>query len=472
MRMDICDLNKFIRVNNLQEVTNPITLDVGYYPTENGLLSYSIFGLSGSYDRKTIFAYIDLKKKFLHPLIYIMIRQMDHNFTKVVNSTEYFRIENGKLVKDPENGNTGLEWLYKHFDELEFRKTGKSRRDNKVDILSTLSKNELFVDKWLVIPAFYRDINLAKKSSGKPKLDDINKLYSRLLNLCQSSSSEFDVMGNITTANIQNTLEEIFEYLTGYVKRKEGLIKTNLLGKTVDYSTRGVISASRINTNRANQVQVKFGYVGLPLSHICNLFYPYFCYEIEKWAEDVFLNVNEIYNIHSQSYYKIVDGMENFSQDKIKKMLSLYIKSPANRLDPIMVKVRDPKTNKISETPLALYKDKLHRNFTILDLLFIVAHKVVADKHVYITRYPVENFQSIYPARITIMTTYETQEMDLPIKHFDDYPVIPDGEKAPVTANSHTNFIDTILLHNSSLTSLGADYDGRGTKLSRKYLIF
>lgn len=462
MRMDICNLDKFIKVNNLQEVTNPVTLDNGTYPTEDGLLSYSIFGLAGSYDRKTIFAYIDLKKRFLHPLMYIMLRQMDHKISKVVNGTGYFTIVNGELVEDNEKGNTGLSWLYENFDELKFRRSGKSRRDNKVNIVETLDKNEIFVNKWLVIPAFYRDVNLSKKTNGKISLDELNTIYVKLLGLTQSMNNEFDFMGLLTESKIQSLLEEIFEFLTHYVEKKDGLIKSNLLGKTVDYSTRGVISAGRFKTNTASNQLVKFSYTGIPLSHLCNLFYPFFVYQIQKWAEDVFLNVRTLPVIEAKSGKRveceIVNGMDSFTPDKIKKMLSLYIKSPSNRLDTIKVHVR--KDGQIKELPLNLFRDKLRRDFTILDLVFIVAHKVCEDKHVYITRYPVNNFQSIYPSRITIMSTYETQELEIDNKYFENYPVINKSEGLPKADGENINYIDTIIPHNTMLESLGADFDG------------
>jgi DNA-directed RNA polymerase beta' subunit len=239
MKVDIFDINKFIKVNNLQEVTNPVTFNQGFYPTNDGLLSYTIFGLPGSYDRRSIFGYIDLKKKFLHPVIYKILTAMNRKFVKLLDGSAYFIInDKGELVEDNENGNTGIEWLYKNFDKLNFKRTDSIKRDNKIGVLENLDKNEIFVDKWLVLPAFLRDCNLTNLDSGKPSLDKINNLYVSLISLCNSSDSDYDFMGYLTEFKIQSTLVNIYEWIVsrsdgsnGILEKKTGLIKKNLMGK-------------------------------------------------------------------------------------------------------------------------------------------------------------------------------------------------------------------------------------------------
>ena len=51
----------------------------------------------------------------------------------------------------------------------------------------------------------------------------------------------------------------------------------------------------------------------------------------------------------------------------------------------------------------------------------MVAVRVCQDKHVYVTRFPIENYQSIYPSRIKIMTTYKTQKVEIANKYYDEY---------------------------------------------------
>ena len=70
MKVNIIDMNRFIAANECQEVTNPVYFDKGRQPTNDGLFSLTIFGRPGSQERKSVFAYIDLKINFLHPLVY------------------------------------------------------------------------------------------------------------------------------------------------------------------------------------------------------------------------------------------------------------------------------------------------------------------------------------------------------------------------------------------------------------------
>lgn len=460
MKMDICDLNKFIQINSLKEVSNPITLEPGNYPTKDGLLSYDIFGLAGSYDRRTVFAYIDLKKKFLHPLLYKILTGMNRKITKVLDGSGYFKIVNGDLVEDNENGNTGIEWFYNNFEKLNFSKGESFKRNSKITLLETLKKNEIFCDKWLVIPANHRDVNLTKTKHGKISQDKLNNLYTGLISLCQSSDDEFDFMGYITESKIQLKLVEIYEYLIQFIEKKEGLFKHDLLGKTVDYCTRSVISAPRVNSQTVDSQLIKFTYTGIPLSHICNLFYPYFQYEIKNFFEEYFSTVQEYIADNGIKVY-FDNPMSNFTPEKIKQMLNLFIKSPSNRLDRIYVPVKFiNKNNKEVKKMAALnmFKDELKRPFLLLDLIYLMADRIVHDKHVYVSRYPIENYQSIYPSRIKIITTYKTQEMNISNRYFPDYPLI--ANYTDTSDKNFINFIDTVLPHATYLESLGADFDG------------
>lgn len=393
MKIDLFNIDKFIEINNCPEVTSPNIFEKGNYPTEDGLLSYKLFGIAGSYDRKTIFGYIDLKKHFLHPLVYKLLVSMNRKFKSVIDGTKAFRIDSsGDLVED-NDGNTGIQWLYQNFDKLEFRKTNSVKRDNKVTLLSTLKKDELFVDKYLVIPAFYRDANFNNLSGNKISVDELNRMYVALISLTKSASSSFDFMGYLTENKIQLQLVEIYDYLIGFLDKKEGLIKNGLMSKTVDYSTRSVISAGRIKENKPSDIKVPFTYAGFPLAHLVNLFYPFFVYEIQSFAEEIFLQVNKITDDKGKTF-TIINPMKNFTSSKIESMLNLFIKSNENRLDPLTIDVKDDETGKMYRKSLKLVVDNKYRTFTLLDLIYIVANKVCTDKHVYITRFPVENYRA------------------------------------------------------------------------------
>lgn len=235
----------------------------------------------------------------------------------------------------------------------------------------------------------------------------------------------------------------------------------------MDYSTRSVISAGRINSNRASDQIVKFGYTGIPLSHLCNLFYPFFQYEIRNWAETVFSTVKELKDSKG-NYRKIINPMENFTPDKITRMLNKFIKSPENRLDRIEIKI-EGEDGKPRVVGLNLFTDELKRPFYLLDLIYMVAMNVCKDKHVYVTRYPVNNFQSIYPSRIKVMTTYTTIPLQINNQFFEDYPEITKEEGQPEIDAGKVEYIDTTIPHNTCLEKLDADFDGDTISLRSVY---
>ncbi|MEI2419603.1 hypothetical protein V6O07_04970, partial [Arthrospira platensis SPKY2] len=110
MQSDIFDVKKFIEVNKLKEITNPIIFNKGNIPTPDGLLSTEIFGRTPD-DRKSIFAYIDLGGYFLNPVIYKNLIRLDRRIESLINGTETYSLNaRGELVSD-ENGETGLQFL-------------------------------------------------------------------------------------------------------------------------------------------------------------------------------------------------------------------------------------------------------------------------------------------------------------------------------------------------------------------------
>jgi len=204
MKINLLNMDKYIKENDLKEITNPIYFNIGNIPTEDGLFSLEIFGDLGSEQRKKIFAYIKLNSKFLHPVIYKLITTMDRKFIDLVNGIKYYTITaSGELKEDEENGGTGLTFLYENFEKIKFKETDSNKRSEKLKLLKSFDKDEIFIDKWLIIPPFYRDYDASSSSSGGSKLtkDPINDMYTKLLRMADSlsnSDTSFDFINNST----------------------------------------------------------------------------------------------------------------------------------------------------------------------------------------------------------------------------------------------------------------------------------
>jgi DNA-directed RNA polymerase beta' subunit len=455
MKIDVLPADKFIEVNGCPQVTNPIFLDSTRHPTQDGLFSYTLFGLSGSYDRKTIFGYIDLKKPFLHPVVYKMITSMDKKVSDLIAGIRYFKVENKQLVEssESEGGRTGISFLYEQWDNIEFKETGSKVRENKIDLLKSLGKAESFMTKQIVIPAFYRDINLQEAESGKISHDTINELYAKVLSAVSSLNDNigFEFIGAATENRIQNTIVEIYEYLTGKqtLAGKKGIIHKSLLGKNIDYATRSVISAPKIDSNHWKKQQVRYTHSGIPMAQAANLFFPFVVREIQELLSQWFEAEKRVYHVKLKDYVYLKDPMEEYTLENIKKIVNLFIKSPEDRFTKLYVKTD------VGLEPMNLFYNDIHRPLTITDLLYMALYECTRDKHVYVTRYPVEHHQNIYPSKVKVISTVQTKRQKIGHMFFEEYPTIYD--EYPV---KDSPFIDTAILNNSMLAALGGDYDG------------
>ena len=105
-------------------------------------------------------------------------------------------------------------------------------------------------------------------------------------------------------------------------------------------------------------------------------------------------------------------------------------------------------------------------------MFYIAADDILRDKHVYVTRFPIANFQNIYPSKIKILSTAKTHEVWLSFStyedikgisdkdieeiheamHFKEYPLIPC--KAVPYSKNDTAFYDVMLCGNAYLDSL------------------
>ena len=147
MKINLFNIEEFIDINKLQEVTSPILFQRGDIPHPNGLISNQIFGITVK-SRKNTFAYINLYGHFFHPHVYKAIRRMFRNVEKIIQGEQYYSLnKDGILVLDNENGQTGIEFLYDNWEKINWAKTDKTlgMRNERVDLLKNFKKDEIFM---------------------------------------------------------------------------------------------------------------------------------------------------------------------------------------------------------------------------------------------------------------------------------------------------------------------------------------
>ena len=456
MKLNILDIDKYILKNNLKEVTNSVYFNLGNIPTEDGLFSYEIFGEIGSKERKINFGYIELKKPFLVPIFYKLFITLDRKLESLFTANKYYKLINGKLVEDV-NGETGISFFYKNYEKFVFDYTDSKIRKDKLDLLKKSKKTEIFQTKLLVIPAFYRDFNPTKGNNGKTADVDVsNNYYSNIIRSVQGLKETVgfgsDLIFSSTESQIQKNLVDLSNYFIGQIPTKRGLIHQGLLGKATDYSTRSVITTNRFNYKTWKDNKIRFGYTGIPLSQMITLFYPFFIKNINDFIDE-YINNFTVFTKKNGSTVRINNIKQQFSDEVIKKeILESYIQNVHTRFDSIYI--TDP--NDGEKFPLKIFNKELNRNFTKIDLLYIIAMQIQKWAHVYITRYPLTGYQSIFPSKIYVITTSDTiPEMKLADKILKDYPlVIPDY---PVEEGK---FRDSTVFNPSYCEAMGADFDG------------
>lgn len=474
MKLSILDMDRLISVNKLNEVTSPRLFSNKMMFDPGGILSNEIFGISKG-DRRNTFAYVNLKHHFIHPHIYTnVLKRMFGAVVYIASGQKRYVIQNGWPIEDDENGWTGLENLYDHWNEIDWKKSKSVNKDNK-NLLINLNRDQIFINSILICPPAFRDVMIAGTVDSSDHVSEINDLYVKLIR-ADSLLSEGGLFARTqyaTQMKVQETLVTIYDYFKNLIAKKHGLIKKNLMGKKVDYGVRTVISAPTFNNERMEDNIVDIEHSALPISSCCSTFYPL----IESWLKNFF--TREIINDPNIiTYYDYANGKEitaslkdpevQFSERNIRKMINDYCLNPDNRFRVINVDVIVPYRGRDKILPASmLLKGKimlpnnvskvLNRSLTVTDILYIACVDVCEKRHVMVSRYPVGTDKGIYFNKIRVQSTSKHVKV---VFNGKEYPFYPDIDINVPHDKVGVQFIDTLVMSNSHLEGMGADYDG------------
>lgn len=494
LKTELLDVDKFIKVNNLKEVYDPVFFN-GPTPSEHGLLSNEIFGITKS-ERAGIYAYIDLGGYFLHPLAYKTLKKLNSKIENIVHGIDTYSItETGEIVQD-DNGNTGIDWLKKNFSKIKFTKNDSRSRNLKIDFINTES-DKIWINKYIVIPAYYRDVDTKQASIG---VGEINKLYSSLIIASKSLKETANyglTLSNATKGRIQNTLVQIFDWFgqgttingqktSGNLPGKTGLIKRGALYKTVDYSVRLVMSAPDLEAENIEDLMVDMDHAAEPLAAVLCNFKPFVIFWLRRFFENEFAGKYE-YPILSKNgeaiSVPILDYQIMFSDNILNSQIERFIHGYSNRFIPIdvpvdmeeLAKINKSRKEKINLDNIHMMidyrlesikndstsKEMIHRPLTWCDLFYIAACEVTEDKMVLITRFPIDSYLNQFPSKIRVKSTVKTEPISIEIngetKLFKWYPVIREKD---INKNTSPLFSDTLSICNGIIGAMQMDYDG------------
>lgn len=465
--------DEIIEAANLKCVDNPIPLEKADIPTVGGLFSEYIFGTTRDQRTKT-FAYIDLKHKFFHPFVFENIVMLNRKIRDVAAGIGQWQITDSGELKELDAAddsflggeNTGMAWLVNNFDRIVFKESDSNIRKTKLKFIHDLTDKEKFITKWLVIPVFYRDID---NSAGVNKIPPINDLYANLIRYSDSlDKNTAGFMSNRTMFAIQNNLVEIRKYGQSLIESKKGFFKQSVIGKSTDFGQRSVISTPLLeDCDKPEDMTVTVQKTGIPLSQCLVMGFPF----IMRWLTDFFRKEFEtagksypIMNMKTGeiTYEELDDPLSMYTEDYIHKMVDTYKNTYGTRFNPVQIPLRDGKMGNMVFTG-RYYANRpndprsstiSNRSLTWTDLLYIAAVESLSDKYVYITRYPLTDYNGTFPTGIEVLSTVKTMPVMIGDNVYKHYPVIdPSMPESKVSSF----FIDTLSMSNMYLKGIGGD---------------
>lgn len=486
------DVEKFVKANDVREVTDPVFFVKNNQPTADGLLSNEIFGITKE-ERANIYGYIDLYDWFMHPLMYKLWSRMDHRVKEIVHGTKKFIVNSHGDFEENPNGESGVSFLRKNIDKIQIRSTESKKRDKKIQYIEKY-KEFMFMKKYIVIPPFYRDV---QSRSGNVGVGVLNKYYSSLLISVRSLKETQDYgfsISDATKGRIQETIVAIYDYLcTGATSgsepddvglaKKKGIIRNTVMSKTADYGSRLVISAPELKVERIEDMITDIDHAALPLASACANFYPFMIYWVKRFFENEFGGQSSHQIITKEGkveYAEVKNPLETFSEDVIKMQLKRFILGYSDRLAPIEVPLTNGKTsymifkghnvkgvdvaNKsaVGQSPL------ISRKLTWCDVLYMAAVEVVRDKHIIVSRYPMDSVYNQVTTKVRISTIKNTEPIYINGMYYRFYPHIREKD---VGCNTSNMFIDTLNISNLFLEGMGGDYDGDQVSVRGVYTV-
>ena len=300
----ILNYNKYIIENKLLgPITSPQIFTGGRIYHPDGLFSEEIFGIEGSLERKKTLSWIELNCKIIHPMIYdILSKRIERKITKLLSQESKFSIdEKGHLIEDVENGTIdGFMSLINNIDKIRFRKeeTGdQSTRDKLIDsIEKNILSNEFFIDKLIIISPDYRPIIFEDE---RPIIDEMNEIYRRIIELSNQIKDISGVLYDILSYKMQLLINDLLNYIRTKVSKKEGMIRSLMLGKRVDFSARAVISPDP---------SLNIGEISVPLRIICGIFEPKLLYGLLNAPQSE--NIPEEFHSEVKKFLGMLSGEE------------------------------------------------------------------------------------------------------------------------------------------------------------------
>jgi hypothetical protein len=271
----------------------------------------------------------------------------------------------------------------------------------------------MFIQKYLVIPAGYRDKNTSEKSRTVG-LSGINKLYNDLIVASNALTATQDYMFDATDSmkgRVQEIILNIYNWFCGAssstsseinnrgIQGKFGILRRANMSKTSNYASRLVITAPELKAEKPDGMKVNLDTSAIPMSACIAAFRDFVIFQTRRFFDNEFSGI-QTYPVMVKGkveYMELDSPQIFFSDDRIIKEMERFLHGYNNRFVPIPIPVKNSNKEYYmsfrgrygnipnEENPQPIYS----RFLTWCDVFFIACMEAVKGKHVLITRFPI-----------------------------------------------------------------------------------
>lgn len=440
MKLRPLNMDKFTKKYDMKEVYNFNIQGAG------SLFDPNIFGVGE--EKKIRHGFIRLYGHFIDPTTYMIVsRRIFRDLPYIISKEKYFSINKKGLLEPDPAGGTGLEWLYENFNKIKFK-------DKEDAIINKYTRDNFFIDKFDVIPVHFRDVNT---TDGTMKIDELNQLYMDLIKACnfkkrQGTNSSLDTA--FIDTKIQGILTAIVEYISKMLFYKNGAQRQLLMGRSVDNSSRIVISAHEVRMkDTLGKGKVGLDKSSYPLHHLLNMYPMHVVTEVQRI-------LHYFYELNLMDNLSLEEFENHFTDDYVKEAIENYYSSYADRSKYVL----GPNNEKFTldfEFHSRKGNKNINRGITWMELFYIAFNQFKDSVRAKFVRFPVTGKESLVYIKPNAIVM-NTDMADCKIYHdgtlLYDLPDFCDISNYIEKPEPYV-YEETQKLSNLLLSGIGGDYD-------------
>lgn len=464
------DISKLKQVSSL-EVSEPGSKNF----KSDGLFSNEIFGRPGTGVRDKSFGYIDLKLGVFHPVLYKAITDLKELYGQILTGKGYavWDDETKDFIKsNPVDGFTGYNFFLSHFKQLKFVERESLKRTQYIKLVNKFRENPL-IDKLLVLPAGLRDYELDK--TGRPTEGEVNTFYRRIMttsNLVVTSAIKTnpESLDNVRST-LQKYVNELYDYFKSLLEGKNKLVLSKWASRKIFNGTRNVATSLLDNPSELGGKQVGPNDTVIGLYQFLKGALPIALYQIRNnFLKEVFPGQNapailvDKQTLRSVNVDVSSDSYDMWmSEEGLEKTITKYAEEDLRHnvitIDGYYLGLIYQDDDKfillhgIEFLPEGL-DPKLVRPLTFTEVLYTAIYKVANNYPMFVTRYPITGYGSVYPSMTYLRSTIQGLKLD---EYNTFMEKIGTALEFPKLG---TGFYNSTSVNPKHVSRLGLDFDG------------